>query len=120
MTPDEALYHIRKDLADAVADVVASTVGQPGTRSALAPYAERLRHARDLDEGSELAEEVNRIAADDPPVFDRLQALTRGVRDQAEAETIPGQLKDAAKKVASGVELIEVGIGLYLLWKIFR
>jgi hypothetical protein len=119
VTPDEALYHLRKDLADAVDAVAASNVGKDETRQAIAPYAAKLRKAADLDEGAALAEELEKITLSDPPVYDRLRSLTQGVREQAEAETIPGQLKSAAKKVATGIEIMEVGIGLFLLWQLF-
>lgn len=123
MTPAEAFGHLRETLPAAIDRVVAEGVGREQTRNQIAPYAGKLRAADTLDHAVALDEQLGDIVATDPPVRDRLMALTADVRQQAEAETIPGQVrqaakdvKDAAKTALTVVEAAAVG---YVLWKIF-
>jgi hypothetical protein len=104
MTPDEALLALKRDLPNAIDQVVAEGVGQTATRERLVPLAAQLRASNDLEHSIDLDNQVDQIAKTDVPVYDRLMALTKGVRDKADSETIPGQLREAAKDVKAAAD----------------
>jgi hypothetical protein len=124
VTPDEALLHLRTTVPDAIDTTIAEGLPSDALRGQLKDLGAKMRAATDIDTAAALDEQVAKVAQREPRVYQRIEALTKDVRDQAEAETIPGQIrqaaKDASKAVDTGLKVVEaVAIG-YILWKIIE
>jgi hypothetical protein len=124
MTPAEALYHLRTTVPDAIDQTIAEGLGSDATRGQLKDLSGKMRAATDIDAATALDEQVATVAQRDPPVYARIMALTKDVREQAEAETFAGQMKqgaDAVEKAAETglkfVEALALGWVLYELHK---
>lgn len=99
MTPEEAFGRLRVTLPDVVDGVIRDGIGQPETGLQAHALADQLRAAKTLDEAVALDEQLDKLAATDPPFRDALLARTQGLRDKSEAESPLGQVRQAAADV---------------------